>query len=149
MACIWQKSTDLAQLNALSKDTLVDHLKIQYTELGDDFLVATMPVTHFTHQPFGLLHGGASVALAETLGSVAGNLAAPIGKVCVGQEVNANDVRSARSGLVIGKATPVYIGGRSQVWSMTITDERSRLICCSRLTLAVISAPSAKNRPLR
>ena len=142
MSRIWKKTTDLARLNASSQNTLVEHLQIHYTELGDDYLVATMPVSAITHQPFGLLHGGASVVLAETLGSVAGNLAAPIGKVCVGQEVNANHLRSVRSGWVTGTATAVYIGGRSQVWNISITDQKSRLICCSRLTLAVISAPS-------
>ncbi|MCE0556392.1 MULTISPECIES: hotdog fold thioesterase [unclassified Motilimonas] len=143
MAKIWQKPTDLARLNALSEHTLVSHLQIQYTELGDDYLVATMPVTSFTHQPFGLLHGGASVVLAETLGSVAGNLAAPTGRVCVGQEINANHLRSVRSGFVVGQATAVYIGGRSQVWNINISDDKSRLICCSRLTLAVLAEPKA------
>ncbi len=142
MASIWRKAADLVQLNQLSDNTLVSHLEIKYTELGEDYLVATMPVKAITKQPHGLLHGGASVVLAETLGSVAGNLAAPIGKVCVGQEINANHLRSVRNGIVTGKATLVHLGGRSQVWDIQIKDERERLICCSRLTLAVIADPS-------
>ncbi|MCE2573216.1 hotdog fold thioesterase [Motilimonas eburnea] len=142
MASIWRKTADLTQLNKLSDNTLVSHLEISYTELGEDYLIATMPVKAITKQPYGLLHGGASVVLAETLGSVAGNLAAPMGKVCVGQEINANHLRSVRSGVVTGKATAVYLGGRSQVWDIKIQDEPGRLICCSRITLAVIAAPS-------
>ncbi|MFO6422005.1 hotdog fold thioesterase [Motilimonas sp. KMU-193] len=142
MTSIWRKASDLTKLNQLSDNTLVSHLEIKYTELGDDYLVATMPVKAITKQPYGLLHGGASVVLAETLGSVAGNLAVPMGRVCVGQEINANHLRSVRNGVVTGKATPVYLGGRSQVWDIQIKDEQQRLVCCSRLTLAVIADPS-------
>ncbi len=136
---IWKKEFELGKLNALGQDTLISHLQIEYTEFGDDYLCGTMPVSSITHQPFGLLHGGASVVLAETLGSTAGNLCVPEGKVCVGQEVNANHLRSVKSGLVTGKAKAVYIGGRSQVWNIEITDQAGEMLCCSRLTLAVVS----------
>lgn len=116
-------------------------LGIEMLELSGERVVATMPVDERTRQPFGLLHGGASVALAETLGSVAANLCVDTTKVyCVGQEINANHVRSARSGRVTGTARPIHLGSRSQVWEIRIEDEAGRLVCISRLTMSVIEA---------
>ena len=138
---IWKKNTDLARLNALSKETIIELLGIEYTNIGDDFLQATMPVDKRTHQPHGLLHGGASVVLAETLGSVAANLAVGDDKVCVGLEVNANHIRSIKKGTVTGKASAVHIGYSTQIWQIEICNERQQLVCTSRLTVAVIDKP--------
>lgn len=135
---IWKKNTDLARLNALSENTLIAHLGIVYTQVGDDFLQATMPVDSRTKQPHGLLHGGASVALAETLGSVAANLAVTEDKVCVGLEINASHLRSVTSGLVTGVVKAVRIGLTAQVWQIDISNDRQQLVCTSRLTVAVI-----------
>lgn len=138
---IWKKDSSLARLNALSENTIISLLGIEYTYIGDDYLQATMPVDGRTHQPHGLLHGGASVVLAETLGSVAGNLAVSTNKVCVGLEVNANHLRSVKSGIVTGTAKAIRIGRTVQVWQIEIKNEKEQLICTSRLTLAVIPAP--------
>ena len=138
---IWKKEIDLKRLNAMSKDTIIALLGIEYTHIGGDFIQGNMPVDSRTHQPHGLLHGGASVVFSETLGSVAANLAAPEGKVCVGLEVNANHIRSIKKGIVIGTATAVHIGHSTQVWQIEICNEREQLICTSRLTVAVIDKP--------
>lgn len=131
---------DLEQLNRLSRGTAIEALGIVFTAAGDDWLQATMPVDARTRQPYGLLHGGASVLLAETLGSSAGNLCVAEGQVCVGVEINANHLRAVRSGRVTGTARPLHVGGRTQVWGIHIEDERGRLCCVSRLTLAVVAA---------
>jgi len=138
---IWKKSTELSRLNAMSKDTIIALVGIEYTQIGDNFIQATMPVDARTHQPHGLLHGGASVVLAETLGSVAANLAVADDKVCVGLEVNANHVRSIKKGTVTGTATAVHIGYSTQIWQIEICNERQQLVCTSRLTVAVIDKP--------
>lgn len=137
---IWKQTFSLETLNKLSKNTLVDHLGIQYTHFGDDFLIATMPVDHRTKQPMGLLHGGASAALAETLGSVASALCVddPTNVSIVGLEINANHLRSVREGFVIGKATAIKIGRKIHVWNIEITNEDNQLICISRLTVAIV-----------
>lgn len=137
---IWfQKGLTVAQFQHLGKNTLGEHLGMQFTEIGDDFIRGTMPVDHRTHQPYGLLHGGASVALAETLGSVGAALTVDHEKwMCVGIEINANHVRSVRSGVVTGTAKPIHIGATTQVWDIRITDERDKLVCVSRLTVAVL-----------
>jgi 1,4-dihydroxy-2-naphthoyl-CoA hydrolase len=136
---IWRVQATPEQLIERARNTLAEHLGIRITEIGPDYLRATMPVNPHTHQPNGILHGGASVALAETIGSVAANLCVDMEKfVCVGQEINANHVRSVASGLVIGTARPFHIGGRSQVWGIEIRDESDRLICVSRITMAVV-----------
>ncbi|GAK18264.1 hypothetical protein JCM19053_1963 [Vibrio sp. JCM 19053] len=119
------------------KNTLIEHLQIKYTDFTDDSLTATMPVCSFTHQPLGMLHGGASVVLAETLGSLAANFSVDEGSYCVGLDINANHVRAMRSGHVIGTAKPLHLGISTQVWQIDITDERGRLVCTSRLTIAV------------
>jgi 1,4-dihydroxy-2-naphthoyl-CoA hydrolase len=136
---IWRNENTLEKLEEHSRNTLAGHLGIRVTEIGPDYLRATMPVNSHTHQPMGILHGGASVALAETVGSLAANLCVDVEKyVCVGQEINANHVRPAASGLVTGTARPFHIGGRSQVWGIEIRDEQDKLVCVSRLTMAVV-----------
>ncbi|MDN2662581.1 hotdog fold thioesterase [Psychromonas sp. 14N.309.X.WAT.B.A12] len=140
-ADIWKKNTDLCRLNALSDNTIIALLGIEYTAIGDNFLQASMPVDSRTHQPHGLLHGGASVVLAETIGSVAANLVVGDDKVCVGLEVNANHIRSVKKGVVTGTATAVHIGYSTQVWQIEICNERQQLVCTSRLTVAVIDKP--------
>ena len=137
---IWfHKGLTVEQFQHLGKNTLGEHLGMQFTEIGDDFIRGTMPVDHRTHQPYGLLHGGASVALAETLGSVGAALTVDAEKfMCVGLEINANHVRSVRSGVVTGTAKPIHIGATTQVWDIRITDERDKLVCVSRLTVAVL-----------
>lgn len=140
---IWKKDSSLARLNQLSENTIIALLGIEYIQIGDDFLQATMPVDARTHQPHGLLHGGASVVLAETVGSVAGNLTVSANKVCVGLEVNANHLRSVKSGVVTATAKAVRLGRSIQVWQIEIENERGQLICTSRLTLSVIDRPSS------
>jgi 1,4-dihydroxy-2-naphthoyl-CoA hydrolase len=138
---IWFGAHTLQGLNASGENTMIRHLGIVLTELGADFLRGTMPVDDRTRQPYGLLHGGASVVLAETLGSMAATLCVdPEKYLCVGQEINANHVRSARRGLVVGTARPVHLGGRTQVWGIDITNEANDLLCISRLTIAVVKA---------
>ena len=134
----WKRELTLAALNASSENTMVAHLGIIYTRLEEGLLVAEMPVDARTHQPFGLLHGGASVVLAETLGSVAGYLCSEGEQKVVGLEVNANHIRSARGGRVRGVCKALHVGTRHQVWQIEIFDEQSRLCCSSRLTTAVI-----------
>lgn len=136
----FRRTTTVQRLNELSHGTAMEPLGIAFTELGADYLRGTMPVDERTRQPYGLLHGGASVLFAETLGSSAGNLCVPEGKVCVGLEINANHVRAVRSGTVTGTARAVHVGGRTQVWEIRIEDDAGHLVCISRLTLAVISA---------
>jgi 1,4-dihydroxy-2-naphthoyl-CoA hydrolase len=137
----WFRDYTLDELKSLSRGSMVAHLGIRMTEIGTDFLSGTMPVDHRTCQPAGLLHGGASVALAETLGSFAANLCVdPEHKACVGQEVSASHLRSVRKGVVTGTARPVHLGRSSQVWRIDILDERGRLVCVSRLTVAVVAS---------
>lgn len=135
---IWRRQTTLDALNAMNEGTMMALLDIRYVALTDDALEATMPVDHRTHQPFGLLHGGASVVLAETLGSMAGYLCTEGDQKVVGLEINANHIRSVRSGLVRGVCKAIHTGRRSQVWQIEIFDEEGRLCCTSRLTTAVI-----------
>lgn len=140
MSVIWfKKDLTVEEIQPLGKNTMGEHLGMVFTEVGADYLKATMPVDHRTKQPYGLLHGGASVALAETLGSVGAALVVDHEKmICVGQEINANHLRSVRNGLVTGVAKPVHIGASSQVWEIKIYDEREKLVCISRLTVAVL-----------
>lgn len=126
-------------LNSWNYNTLGAQLGIEFTEIGADYLCGKMPVDHRTHQPMGLLHGGASVALAETLGSVAGLMQVDAEKyACVGIEINANHLKSVRHGYVFGKATAVHLGKKTQVWDIRLTNSNGDLICVSRLTLAVL-----------
>ena len=135
---IWKRQSTLEQLNAMGDGNMVGLLDIRFEALTDDAIEATMPVDSRTHQPFGLLHGGASVVLAETLGSVAGYLCSEGERKVVGLEVNANHIRSARSGRVRGVCRALHVGSRHQVWQIDIFDEQGRLCCSSRLTTAVI-----------
>ena len=137
---LWTRAVTLDDLNALRDGNMTGRLGIEFTEIGADFLRATMPVDERTRQPLGQLHGGASVALAETLGSLAAHCCLPEGRAGVGIEVNANHVRAVRSGHVVGTARPVHVGRSTQVWQIRITtgEEAARLVCQSRLTLAVV-----------
>lgn len=134
---IWKTAINLDELNKMSRNTLVEHLNIIYCDITDNSLSATMPVCSFTHQPMKILHGGASVVLAETIGSVAANYCVSHDYYCVGLDINANHIRTVREGVVMGTATPIHIGVTTQVWQINITDERKRLVCSSRLTMAV------------
>ena len=136
---IWQRPVTLDGINAWGRVNMIDHLDITFTEVGDDYLKATMPVDHRTTQPLGLLHGGASVVLAETIGSTAASLCVDIEKqYCVGIEINANHLRGGRQGHVTGTARPLHVGRKTQVWQIEVHDDRGRLIAVSRLTLAVL-----------
>ena len=139
MPVIWFKpELCLADLLPLGQGTMGEHLGIEWLELGEDFIKARMPVDHRTKQPYGLLHGGASVALAETLGSVGAALSVdPTRYIAVGMEINANHIRSVRDGFVIGTTRPVHRGATTQVWEIRIEDERGKLVCISRLTVAI------------
>ncbi|MEE7547860.1 hotdog fold thioesterase [Xanthomonas sp. Kuri4-1] len=137
---IFREPVSLDSLNAASAETLIEHLGIVFTAVGDDWLRATMPVDARTRQPYGLLHGGASVVLAETLGSSAGNLCVDLAThMCVGLEINANHLRAAHQGTVTGTARAVHVGRTTQVWDIAIDDEAGRRVCVSRLTLAVVA----------
>jgi len=137
---IWfKKDLQLSDFVSLSKGNMAEHLGIEFTELGADFLKARMPVDHRTNQPYGLLHGGASCVLAETIGSVASALVIDNSKsICVGLEINANHIRGVREGFVEGTATPLHIGSSTHVWDIKIHDGRNKLVCVSRLTVAIL-----------
>ncbi|HFE64550.1 MAG TPA: hotdog fold thioesterase [Caldithrix sp.] len=138
MMSIWFKEVTLEEVNALRRNTLLEHLDIRFVEIGENELRATMPVDRRTVQPMGLLHGGASAALAESLGSVAATLCVNTDKhYCVGLEINANHIRPVRQGTVTGVARPIHIGKTTQVWEIKIYDRRDKLVCISRITLAV------------
>ena len=136
---IWFNDVKLEHIAHRGADTLVEHLGIRFIEVGPDFLRATMPVDHTTRQIMGVLHGGASAALAENVGSFGANMCVDSSRyVCVGQEINANHLRPVPAGLVTATARPFHLGSRSQVWHIEIHDDRQRLICVSRLTMAVM-----------
>jgi 1,4-dihydroxy-2-naphthoyl-CoA hydrolase len=139
-ARIWQRlNLDPAELTRLEGQSLAEHLGIVITEIGDDFVCASMPVDLRTVQPHGRLHGGASVALAETVGSLAANLTLdPLHQIAVGLEINANHVRPVKQGLVHATAKPEALGRTTQIWSIRIVDDQDRLVCISRLTMAII-----------
>jgi 1,4-dihydroxy-2-naphthoyl-CoA hydrolase len=136
---IWRVSPTPEELTARGRGSMPGNLGIRFTEVGPDFLRATMPVDERTRQPFGLLHGGASVTLAETVGSIASMLCVDTERyMCVGQEINANHLRGVASGSVTASARPFHLGNRSHVWHIEIRDERDSLVCVSRLTMAVV-----------
>jgi 1,4-dihydroxy-2-naphthoyl-CoA hydrolase len=136
---IWFGNPTIDGVRKASLNAMSSHLGIEFTEFGEDFLRGTMPVEARTRQPMGYLHGGASVALAETLGSVAANCVVDPAKFrCLGQEINANHLRPVTDGLVIGTARPIHMGARSHVWGIEIRDPKERLVCISRLTIAVV-----------
>ncbi|ULU25579.1 hotdog fold thioesterase [Dyella terrae] len=138
---IWKQDTSLERINGWSANTMMETLGIRITEIGDDWLRGTMPVDHRTHQPYGLLHGGASVVLAETLGSTAAMLTLDATQeVAVGLDINANHIRGVRSGTVTGTARVVHIGRTTQVWEIRIETDTGELVCISRITMAVIPA---------
>lgn len=145
---IWRDSFPLELVNAHSQGTLISHLGIEFIEVGDDYLKARMPVDARTHQPAHMLHGGASVALAETLASWAATFVVDREKnYCVGLEINANHVRAVGLGWVIGTARPVHLGRSTQIWEVRIADESDRLVCISRVTMAVLATESRYGKP--
>jgi uncharacterized protein (TIGR00369 family) len=136
---IWNKPLTLEILNNRSTNTLAENLGIEFIEIGDDFLVARMPVDQRTKQPIGIMHGGASCVLAETIGSTAANCCVDSDKsYCVGLDINTNHIRSIKDGFVIGKARPFHLGKTTQVWGIEISNEHNQLISVNRLTMAVL-----------
>ncbi len=136
---IWRGGTTVTELNIRAEETIIERLGIRITQVGPDFLRGTMPVDHRTVQPRGILHGGASVVLAETLGSIASTLCIDNRKsVCVGLEVNANHLRTVGRGIVTGTARPVHIGSRTHVWTIEVRDDEDRLSAICRLTVVVL-----------
>lgn len=136
---MFHPKASLEIINQMSQNTLVEHIGIEIIELGEDFLIGKMPVDHRTHQPLGMLHGGASVVLAETLGSIAATLTVdPEKQYCVGLDINANHIKSVKEGFVFGKSTAIHIGKKTQVWEIKITNEAEQLVCISRITMAVL-----------
>ena len=138
---IWFNQPSVEEFNSRPKNHIGAVLGIELTEIGDDYLKGTMPVDERTHQPYGILHGGASVVLAETLGSIASNLVLnPERNMGVGLEINANHLRPVKSGFVTGICTPIHIGGKTHIWDIKIYNEAGKMTCISRLTVAVVSA---------
>jgi len=136
---IWKNKSTVEQLQARSHHTLSDHLGIVFTEVGEDYLCAKMPVDHRTRQPMGMLHGGASVVLAETLGSVAGVMSVDSNtQSIVGLDINANHMRPVKEGFVYGRVSPLHLGKTTQVWHIEIKNEEGKLVCVSRLTIAIV-----------
>ena len=136
---IFPEYLELDALNSMGDGCMVEHLGIQFTEIGDRHLTATMPVDHRTKQPLGLLHGGASVALAETMGSLGATLCLDLNKqYAVGLEINTNHIKSAKTGVVTGKATPIHVGNATHVWSIEIKNEENQLVAISRITMAIL-----------
>lgn len=148
MAAIWKQPSQatVAALTALHVDTTVAHLGIEFLEVGDDFIRARVPVDARTRQPMGILHGGVSVLLAETLGSCGAAFASPPGHRAVGLDINANHLRSVSAGWVEGTARPVHIGRTTHVWQIELRDEQGRLTCISRITMAIL-APAEPAEP--
>lgn len=141
---IWTTPFDLKALEARDKNTMVEHLGIVFHEMGDDFLKAKMPVDHRTKQPIGIMHGGASCVLAESVGSVAANYCVDLTqRYCVGLEINTNHIRPVTEGYVIGTATPIHIGKRTQVWNIEIRHESGYLVSINRLTVMVLEREAA------
>lgn len=137
---VFQEGITLEQLNKLSSNTMAERIGIEFTAIGNDYMEAKMPVDERTQQPLGMLHGGASVALAETMGSVAATCCVDTTRqFCVGLDINANHIRSVRSGYVKGITKPLHIGKKTQVWEIRILNEKEELICISRITMAVLN----------
>ncbi len=139
---IWFKEITLEALNRFGKNTMSEFLGIEFIEIGDDFLKATMPVNERTRQPIGILHGGANVALSETVASTAANSVIDVNQFfCVGLEINANHIRSVKEGIVTAITTPLHLGRSTQVWEVKIFNEQGKLTCISRMTASVINQP--------
>ena len=136
---IWQKPISIEILTEASLHTASSHLGIEFLEVGDDFIVGRVPVDARTHQPFGLLHGGVSVVLAETLGSCGAAYSSPVGHQAVGLDINANHLRGVKSGWVIGTARPIHRGRTTQVWQIDLRNEAGEMVCTSRLTVAILA----------
>ena len=136
---IWQKPISIEILTEASLHTASSHLGIEFVEVGDDFIVGRVPVDTRTHQPFGLLHGGVSVVLAETLGSCGAAYSSPVGHQAVGLDINANHLRGVKSGWVIGTARPIHRGRTTQVWQIDLRNEADEMVCTSRLTVAILA----------
>lgn len=132
------KNITLESLNKILENTLATHLGMEVTEIGSNYLIMKMPVDARTVQSFGMLNGGASLALAETVGSLASNISIGDDKICVGLDINGNHIRAVRSGYVYGKASPIHIGNSTHVWEVIITDEHNKLVCVSRITMAIL-----------
>ncbi|MBS1772100.1 MAG: hotdog fold thioesterase [Bacteroidetes bacterium] len=141
---IWKKQEiTIESLNERSANTIAEVLDIQFIEIGGNYLKAAMPVDKRVHQPYGLLHGGASAVLAETVGSVASSLCIDTDKqICVGIEINCNHIKGKRDGIVTATAIPLHIGATTHVWDIKINDEKDKLICVSRLTVAILKKPN-------
>ncbi|WP_313302737.1 hotdog fold thioesterase [Diaphorobacter sp.] len=140
MTSIWKKPISLELITQSGQGTAVSHLGIEIVEIGDDFLRGRVPVDERTRQPFGLLHGGVSVTLAETLGSMGAYYSAPEGVGAVGLDINANHIRASRSGWVTGTARPVHLGRTTQVWAIEMVNDAGELTCVSRITMAMLAA---------
>ena len=133
------KSEKIKHIKRLSQNTMVQHIGIEFTDIGDDFVCGKMPVDHRTKQPLRMLHGGASAAFAETLASVASTLQVDLEKqYCVGLDINANHIRSVKSGWVFGEANPIHLGKKTQIWQIKIKNEKGEMVCISRMTMAVL-----------
>lgn len=143
MPRLWKQPVTTQTLTDIHKNTAVERLGIEFLEVGDDFLRARVPVDTRTRQPYGILHGGVSVVLAETLGSCGAAFAAPEGHRAVGLDINANHLRATTSGWVTGTARPVHVGRTTQVWQIDLQDEQGRLTCVSRITMAVLAPQGA------
>lgn len=135
---IWKTPVTAEEINHRCRGTLCDHLGIEFIEVGPDFMVAKMPVDPRTHQPMGIVHGGATAALAETVASAAANFCVEKGKICVGLDLNINHIRAAHSGFVRAETKPLHIGRTTQVWEIKITNDAGQLVSAARLTIAVI-----------
>jgi len=138
MGVLWKKTISLDEINSFTKNSIVEKTGIRFIEKGDDFIRASMPVDERTKQPLGILHGGASVVLAETLGSMASHMTLDEQHYSVGLEIKANHLKSVSKGLVTGIVTPVNLSKTNQLWDITITDEDDKKICVSRLTMMIL-----------
>jgi 1,4-dihydroxy-2-naphthoyl-CoA hydrolase len=144
MASIWYRTPDPALIDAMSKGTIDEHLGIKITQVGDDYLSGTMPADKRTFQPYGIVHGGANVVLAETLGSIAGaHVIDTNSLLCLGQEVSATHLRPVSSGMVTGTARPIHLGKRSHVWEIRLENDQGKLSCIAKLILAIVAKEPA------
>lgn len=135
---IWKRKIDIQIVTKRNEKTMSDHLGIDFLEIGDDYIIARMPVDHRTLQPYGIMHGGASCVLAETVGSIAANFCVDESSYCVGLDINTNHIRSVKEGFVTGTAKPFHLGRSTQVWGIEIKDAQNRLVSVNRLTMAVL-----------
>ena len=144
MASIWYRTPDPALIDAMSKGTIDEHLGIKITQVGDDYLSGTMPADKRSFQPYGIVHGGANVVLAETLGSIAGaHVIDTNSLLCLGQEVSATHLRPVSSGMVTGTARPIHLGKRSHVWEIRLENDQGKLSCIAKLILAIVAKEPA------